>query len=398
MVNHRLRAAAAIGILAGASVLLPVAPVHAAANCQFEETAPPPTETPWALTRLEPRTVWPLTRGEGVIVAVIDSGVAAHHVALTENVIRGTDFGFDDAGGQCDRAGHGTLVAGIIAGDDNPEVPFYGVAPAAKILPVRVLEEEGTSNDPELPLRIARAITWAADQPGVRVINLSLETVPIDELKAAVDYAVKVKDIVVVAAAGNKAEGERTLPAFPAAYDDVIAVAGIKPDGGHVDSSVSGDYIDLAAPGLEITGPAPSAEGYQFQAEGGTSYAAPYVAGTAALVRAHEPALNAAQVGERLRKTADHPPGGKDNQIGYGVVNPYRAVSTLLGNREALPPGGLAAPAPPAADPLATVRLVAVWAAALVVLLVAILFGSRPVLHHGRQHGWRPRRTAGNDG
>ena len=394
--NRRWVHTFAAGLLLAVGVLLPAAPASAAPDCEVSGTIPAPTEAPWELTRLEPSRVWPLTRGAGVTVAVIDSGVAGQHIALKDNLVPGRDFGLPDEQGQCDNVGHGTLVAGIIAGRQDSQIQFSGVAPAARILPIRVLDNDEQNNDPALPGRIAQAIRWAADQPNVKVINLSLKTIPSTELASAVRYAITTKDIVVVAAAGNlNAEG-RTLAAFPAAYDGVIAVAGIKPDGSHVETSISDKYVDLAAPGLENTGPAPSRNRYQYKADGGTSFAAPYVSGVAALVRSYRPELTVAEVTDRLEKTADHPAGGRDIQVGYGVVNPYEAVTTLLGTRPDTRAKVMPMPVAPV-DPLATVKKAAAWSAAGGVLLVVLLFMMKPVLRRGREHGWRPRRAAHQD-
>ncbi|MEK8108396.1 S8 family serine peptidase [Micromonospora sp. M12] len=109
---------------------------------------------PWALRRLEPTSAWPLSRGAGVTVAVIDSGVSATHPLLKGQVLEGRDFNYLAAKqGQCDEAGHGTLIAGIIAGREGTGVPFSGIAPAARILPIRVLPQLGDVSDPGFPCR-----------------------------------------------------------------------------------------------------------------------------------------------------------------------------------------------------------------------------------------------------
>ncbi|MET8039418.1 type VII secretion-associated serine protease mycosin [Micromonospora sp. NPDC005215] len=389
---------AARGVLSGALVALlgtvVVAPTPARA-------APPAcgpaseeglTAMPWALRRLEPSAAWPLSRGAGVTVAVIDSGVSAVHPLLAGQVLEGRDFNDLAANqGQCDLVGHGTMIAGIIAGREGTGVPFSGIAPAARILPIRVLPNLKDTRDTQLPVQIAAAIDWAVEQ-GADVINLSLTTIPGPELTAAVDRALA-KRVVLVAAAGNRAEDQQDRPGYPAAYPGVIAVGGVDEQGGHVGSSISGDYVDIAAPGLNIIGPAPQGSGYRAEPTGGTSYAAAYVSGVAALVRSTYPDLTPQQVAERLERTADNPPEGHNGDIGYGVVNPYRAVSSLLGTR-ANPPA-TALPAPVVHDdPLGWQRAVAIWAAAVGGLLTVLLLIARPIVARGRQRGWRPgRRT-----
>ncbi|MET7708782.1 type VII secretion-associated serine protease mycosin [Micromonospora sp. NPDC005413] len=349
-------------------------------------------EMPWALRRLEPSSAWPLSRGAGVTVAVIDSGVSATHPLLKGQVLAGRDFNNLPASqGQCDMAGHGTMIAGIIAGREGTGVPFSGIAPAARILPIRVLPDLKETNDLQLPAQIAAAIDWAVAQ-GADVINLSLTTIPGPELTAAVERALA-KRVVLVAAAGNRKDGQQDRPGYPAAYPGVIAVGGVDEQGGHVGTSISGDYVDIAAPGLNIIGPAPRGPGYRAEPTGGTSFAAAYVTGVAALVRAAYPDLNPQQVAERLERTADNPPDGHNADIGYGVVNPYRAVSSLLGTRANPPAGAIQAPVVHD-DPLSWQRSAAIWAAAIGGLLTVLLLIARPIVARGRQRGWRPgRRT-----
>ncbi|MFC4020857.1 type VII secretion-associated serine protease mycosin [Micromonospora sp. GCM10011542] len=382
---------ATVAVLLGTTVVAAPSPAAAAPTCG-PAGGPAPAETPWPLSRLEPSSAWPLSRGAGVTVAVIDSGVSATHPVLKGQVVEGRDYnGLPARQGRCDLAGHGTIVAGIIAGREGTGVPFSGIAPAARILPVRVLPDTRRTTDEALPGEIARAIRWAVDN-GADVINLSLVTLPRPELAEAVEYALA-KQVVVVAAAGNRQESQQDQPAYPAAYPGVIAVAGVDEQGGHVGSSVSGSYVDIAAPGLNIVGPAPGGSGYLAEPQGGTSFAAAYVSGVAALVRAAHPDLSPQQVADRLNRTADNPPDGHNAEVGHGVVNPYRAVASLLGTRTDPPAGALPAPAAPH-DPLGWQRTAAIWAAVVGALLAALLLAARPIVARGRRRGWRPgRRT-----
>ena len=113
----------------------------------------------------------------------------------------------------------------------------------------------------------------------------------------------------------------------------------------------------------------------------------------AALVRAAHPELTPADVAYRLTRTADNPPDGHNAEVGYGVVNPYRAVTSLLGTRTDPPAGAMPKPVPPA-DPLGWQRTVAVWVATVGVLLAGLLLAARPVLALGRRRGWRPGRRS----
>ncbi|HIW62451.1 MAG TPA: S8 family serine peptidase [Candidatus Stackebrandtia excrementipullorum] len=178
---------------------------------------------------------------------------------------------------------------------------------------------EGSSSK-DLVVPVVNAIHSAIDE-GADVINLSLTAIHTTALENAIERAHK-EGVVVVAAAGNSgATGNRE---YPAAYENVIAVAGIGPDGGHVESSSVRDYVDIAAPGTEIDGPAPSGGGFGRREEGGTSFAAPYVSATAALLKSYDPALTPDEITHRLLITADHPADGWNVVVGHGELNPYR--------------------------------------------------------------------------
>jgi type VII secretion-associated serine protease mycosin len=336
---------------------------------------------------LTPQSVWHLTRGEGVVVAVIDSGVSETHPVLAGKVLDGRDFGLPDNAGRCDQDGHGTLIAGIIAGDNAARPPFTGVAPDARILPGRAFEDSTQRiRGEDFTVRVPEAIRWAVDN-GAKVINLSLDGPRSDALRQAVEYA-RDHDVVMVASAGNVRD-DQFQAGYPALYDEVIAVAAIGPDGRPLGSSGGGSFVDLAAPGADAVGPAPRGDG--FLASTGTSFAAAYVSGVAALVRARYPRMRAPEVVHRLLATADRPPEGHTEQVGYGVVNPYRAVTTVLGSRENPTPAPVAA-APVPADPLASQRTAAVWLALGGALLTGLLLIVPAAVRRGRRRGWRPTR------
>ncbi|MGA8112309.1 MAG: type VII secretion-associated serine protease mycosin, partial [Actinocatenispora sp.] len=349
--------------------------------------------TPWGLERIGPERAWPLSRGRGVKVAVIDSGVSTGPEVLRGAVVGGHDY-LAAGDGTCDQYGHGTLVASIIAGREARSAPYFGVAPEAQILSYRVLLDSrpGSANTPH---NIADAIDRAVDA-GARVINLSLITDPTDEVRAAVRRAVD-RDVVLVAAAGNEggSAAEGSLE-YPAALPGVLAVGGIDERGGHVGSSNTASYLEIAAPGDQMEGPAPAGGGYLRFKEGGTSFAAPYVSGTAALLRAYDPDLSAEQVRDRIIRTADHPPEGWNETVGYGVVNPYRALSAILKDDVPThaPVGGQAMSDPHATvDPMRHTEIVAsVLTAALLLLALLALIASR-VVPRGRLRSWRAGRA-----
>jgi subtilisin family serine protease len=305
-------------------------PVHATsvAACRPPNNAEIVTttlkDTPWPLKRLGPQRVWPLTKGQGVTVAVIDSGVSVEHPALSSRVLSGFDLVDESGNGTCDENGHGTIIGGIIAGTPRDGSPFYGMAPEARILPVRVTSQADQMSGTELAARTAAAIRWVIKQPGVKVINLSLQiSAPDAGLSQAIAEAVDGHDIVVVAAAGNVTQNTQPgAKVWPAADDRVIAVGALDTRDILLPTSLTGSHVSLDAPGWYIEGPMAGGSGMGLAADGGTSYAAAYVSGTAALIRSYRPSLSAAEIGGLLRVTADQP--GQ-------VVNPYRAVQKLAG-------------------------------------------------------------------
>jgi len=362
-------------------------------SATFDDPLP---ATPWTLGRIQPQRAWPLSRGQGIKVAVIDSGVSTSPASLKNAVLTGGHDYLASGNGTCDQYGHGTVIAGIIAGRDGTGAPFYGVAPDAEILPYRVLKDNQTNDSGSVPSDIADAIRRATNA-GATVINLSLTTSATDAMKSAVKYAVD-HDVVLVAAAGNEggttAEGSAS---YPAALPDVLAVGGIDRHGVHVGSSNTANFLDVAAPGKDIEGPAPAGGGF-LRLDAGTSFATPFVAGTAALIRAYDPELSAEQVRKRIIETADHPPEGWNETVGYGVVNPYRALTAIDRDAAAGTSSGQhrqAVDSPQdATDPMGTVKLAAgIATPALLLAALLVLIGSR-VIPRGRARGWRPARAA----
>jgi membrane-anchored mycosin MYCP len=293
-----------------------------AAPCALQQTGSPPTEMtsePWPQQRLNFTDVWKLTRGWGVKVAVVDSGVDASHPQLRGHV---RTYDVTKTGTQ-DCQGHGTRVAGIIVAQDlrQQHVPFVGVAPQATLISVK-MAVSANDNDPRW---VADAIKRAADL-GAKVINVSSQTPNYPFLKAAVEYAQR-KDALIVAAAGNVKDAKQTVQqAYPASYPGVMAVGGVTADGSLGEFSNSQTHVTITAPGKDIISTWPN--GTYFN-ESGTSFAAPYVAGTAALVRSYHPGLTAKQVKDRIERTAD---GGTVKGTGAGLVNSLRAVTAVLGN------------------------------------------------------------------
>jgi type VII secretion-associated serine protease mycosin len=282
--------------------------------------------------------------GAGITVAVIDSGVDAAHPDLTGNVLAGADFVNPGGDARRDNDGHGTAMGGLIAAHGHGNaVGALGIAPKAQILPIRV-----TNLYDSIQGRAAQGITWAV-QHGAKVICVALGGQDDLQLRQSVEQAQAV-DVVLVAAAGNHPLDTKIT--YPAAYPGVIAAAAVDQQGNHADVSVAGPQVTLAAPGVDIVSPRLNGK---YSQNIGTSDATAIIAGVAALVRAKYPNLSAAEVVHRLTATAtDKGPAGRDDQYGYGIVNP---VAALTADVPPLTPG--AAPTSTGLAPVATPPVVA---------------------------------------
>lgn len=387
------------GLSAGPARAAPPIPTRAAPPGPACTTplapAEPVTAVPWAQTRYAPERLEALATGTGVTVAVIDSGVDLRHPQLRGRVLDGVDLLDAGRDGTDDCAGHGTAVASIIAAGPSAGTGFTGLAPNARILPVRVSEQqviEGRESGRTVsPGEFARAIRWAVDHDA-DVLNLSVVLYSdVPAVRAAIRYAVG-RDVVVVAAAGNL-HGNGDPRPYPAAYDGVLGVGAITVDGVRADFSQIGAYVDLVAPGADVLAAAP---GRGHRRNEGTSYAAPFVAATAALLRQYRPELTATQVAERILATTD-PARNTRRDAGYGagVLNPYRAVTeTPSADRTAPVASRSAVPADPglAAERLrrSTARERALWVAGTGATVAALAVLLAMVLPRGTRRGWRP--------
>ncbi|TVT62503.1 type VII secretion-associated serine protease mycosin [Amycolatopsis rhizosphaerae] len=354
------------------------------------------TAVPWAQQQLAPQRVWPLTKGAGVIVGVVDTGVDASTPQLAGKVQRGVDVTTTDRGpADSDCYGHGTFLAGIIAASSVPGTGFAGVAPDATIMPIRCATSAAGSTPGALtPEGMARGIRQAVDS-GAQVINVSASTtLPNAELAAAVRYAAD-HDVVVVASAANSAQQGDPVT-YPASYPTVIAVGAVDANGQRADFSQTGPFLALMAPGVDVVSVGPGGPGH-WQGSG-TSYAAPFVTGAAALVRSYRPSLTAAQVKHRLEVTANHPAATlPDPRLGWGTVNLMAAVTAVLPEESASGPAKVVAP-PPAKLPRAEPRdeLGPVLAAVGVILAGIFAFGLVRITRlsrAGRRRGWRRARV-----
>jgi membrane-anchored mycosin MYCP len=364
---------------------------------------------------------WRYGRGDGQVVAVVDTGIRPG--PRLPNVEAGGDFvGTTDGLTDCD--GHGTLVAGLIAGQPGDDV-FSGVAPGARLISIRSTSARyaprNSAADPATARAaldvqtLARAIVRAADL-GARIINVSAvtclaagKTVEQNELGAALRYAAVEKDVVIVAAAGNNRAGLNAGAACPSnplsdpgRPDDprnwagvtsvsipswwqpyVLSVGSLTADGRPSAFTMAGPWVGIAAPGENVASVSnadggglanalPNDQGDLFGVNG-TSYAAAYVSGVAALVRSRFPDLTSAQVVRRLTESAHGAARSPSNLVGAGIVDPVAALTWDISDTDSLAPETrqVAAPAAPA-EKDSTPRTIALAGTGALLVLAAL--------------------------
>lgn len=426
------------------------------AACITSGVTVPLTVAPKAQTMLDIADAQKISTGQGVTVAVIDTGVNKHPL-FGNRLENGGDYIQTGGDGEQDCDGHGTIVAGIIAADTRgTPYNFIGVAPDAKILAIRQTDSnfvDANNNTAGNLKTLGEAIMYAASRPDVKVITMSVDNCnPLAlaaesensadgrALQAAINYAVNVADKVVIAAAGNIPNGATADKAsqgqsggnsqqsggpcasvpqndnpdpnavkqveIPPAYaKNVISVASVNPTTGNPSTFTEwGPWVTVAAPGEGIISVDPAkgatmltdqtVQGGQIVPLQGTSFAAPYVAGLAALIRAKFPQLTARQVMYRIETTAQHPsgPDGRNNQVGYGLINPVAALTALIPGQNGVPAAqttSIKAQVPNSgADDALPMRVALIGIGGAVLVLLAVYFVTRT-----RRHG-RPQRSS----
>ena len=294
----------------------------------------------WGMTKIQAPAAWDLAKGNGVVVAVVDTGVDHTHPDLTTNIwsnageipgngidddgngyvddVRGWNF-VSNTNAPFDGHSHGTHVSGTISAVGNNGIGVIGVAPSAKIMAVKGLGDDGSGYDSDL----AQGIIYAADN-GADVINMSWGgTGDSPVIEDAIEYAHSL-GVVLVAAAGNSAIDASQF--LPAKYAAVITVSAFNSADVIAPFSNFGTKIDVAAPGVSILSTVPG--GY-YSSYNGTSMASPHVAGLAALLLSQHPAYTNEQVRQAIRRTADDVAApGVDTQAGYGRINAFKALQT----------------------------------------------------------------------
>ena len=299
----------------------------------------PLTGNQYSLDRMRVRDAWTLSKGGSGLIAVLDTGVQGNHPDLAGRVIAGYDFVNNDSNAVDDN-GHGTWVAGVIAGNTNDGYGIAGISWTDRILPVKIMNDEGLGNTTAL----LNGIVYAADR-GATVINMSVGGFPYSQgVQDAVNYAWN-KGAVLVGAAGNNNLEERF---YPASMANVVSVSATQLDDEFSHWSSYGPAVDVSAPGSSIQTAnctvctRNSHSIYSHIYVTGTSFATPNVAGVVALIRARYPSWTPAQVVDRLYATVDDLGfAGWDNRYGRGRVNAYRALG-----------GSVQAAARPAGDAL----------------------------------------------
>ncbi|MFD0317611.1 type VII secretion-associated serine protease mycosin [Streptomyces flavalbus] len=325
--------------LATAATLLTASPAGAeddfSNQCEYPNASYP--GRPWALQRVLLDELWSESQGKGVRVAVIDTGVDVKNPQLKDavDVKSGRNYlprGLKDENGDpiergkengtTDTVGHGTKVAGIIAARPARNTGFVGLAPKATIIPIQQNDAEGHGTTETL----AKSIRYAIDA-GADVINISQDTSdavePDPDLEAAVDEALA-EQIVVVASAGNDGLGGNVKKTYPASYEGVLAVAASDRNNERASFSQSGDFVDVAAPGVDMISTVPRGG---HCSDNGTSFSAPYVAGVAALLKAKHPEWTQRQIVAQIEQTAERTVATHDRLVGWGVVDPVRALT-----------------------------------------------------------------------
>ncbi|WP_329167645.1 S8 family serine peptidase [Streptomyces sp. NBC_01387] len=336
--------------------------------------------TPWPQRLIAPSRAWPSSRGAGVTVAVVDTGVD-EAPALAGRVKAGPDVVSGGTAGK-DCIGHGTFVAGVVAAGQKSGVGFAGVAPDARILAIGVTGKDGSATADKVAAGIRAAVSG-----GARVVD-----VPIAlnrgsaSLTSAVQEAVRKNVLVVAPAYGiTDSSGSPAPAAYPAALPGVLAVAGLAPGGGPDQKAAPATAPDIAAPGTSLMSIGPGGTGH-FSGSG-ADLATGFVAGTAALVDGYRPGLTVQQLTDRLTSTA-YPSPGLRALTGAGTVDPAGAVTAVL-------PSSAPRPAKPAPAPqLAASTGDSAHAGAVAVAggaagIVALTAFFAVVLPRARRRGWR---------
>jgi subtilisin family serine protease len=293
----------------------------------------------WSLGDYGVPALWQQSRGEGVKVAILDTGCQVDHPDLTGAIAAALDF-TDSPWGVGDRQGHGTWCAGLVAARQNAR-GLTGIAPACQLLVGKVLGDDGSGLD----AWIVAGIEWAAAN-GANLISLSLGSPDPSPTIARACMAAEMAGILVICAAGNDGHkaGGRTTVNFPARYPSTLAVSAVDKAGVLAPFSSAGPEVDVAAPGVDMLSTFPTS---RYARLSGTSMACPFVAGVAALAIAKHrrdggatPLVSIEQLREHLLRGArDAGSIGRDDEYGAGIIRPGSVLGAEPGPAPVLGPG-----------------------------------------------------------
>lgn len=282
----------------------------------------------WGVRAFDLPKAWSKSKGEGVRVAVLDTGVDLDHPDLKGNLLPGMNM-IDPGRPPHDDNQHGTHVAGIIAAENN-DIGMVGVAPEAKVVPVKVLDRRGNGS----LVNVAKGIRWAVDEGGADLICMSLGSPnPVQEVRKAIQHA-QSKGVVCFVAGGNAGRTKKLF--YPAEYPETVAIGSIDENFGRSGFSNTGDSLDFMAPGGRIFSTVPD---NWYAILSGTSMAAPFATGVAALFLSY------------MRKRGVNPPATADEYIeqfrhhtlpvsnadlrdqrfyqGFGIIDPRKLFESL---------------------------------------------------------------------
>jgi subtilisin family serine protease len=328
-----LAAVGLVGLAALATIPAPPAAAAPADSIQAREQ--------WVLSMLNAQAAWSVTRGAGVTVAVIDSGVNPHVSDLSGSVITGPNYtGVTTRPASKDWGVHGTWMASLIAGHghDGGLSGVTGTAPAARILAIRVIPDRADphygkyerEDETRIQQSLANGIKYAVTH-GAKVISMSIGySAPSNTVRAELQDAYD-HGVVVIASAGNSGgpgsnkHGDPAPESFPADYPGVISVSAVTASGAVARFSSDNLSVKVAAPGVKV--PAQGRDG-QYWLVSGTSPACALVAGVAALIKSKYPRLAPDLVASALTSTTtDRPAHGYDSQVGFGIVDAAAALN-----------------------------------------------------------------------
>lgn len=340
--------------------------------------------TAWPRDMLAIDAVTRFTRGGGVLVAVLSTGVRADNPQLAGRVLAGADAVAGRGTANTDCTGTGTRVAGVIAAEPADRSPVVGLAYRATVLPIRVLPDDSSGQGVATPGAIGRGIELAL-RNGAQVIVVANPAYQDGQRLRAAVAAATARDVPVIAAAGDLGSAQDDNPTpYPAAYPDVIGVGAVGQDGQIYPKSQHGDYVDLVAPGVAV----PTLQGRGLAEADGTALAAGYVGAAAALIRNRSGKMPVADLTRLL--TASASPAVAGDAFGAGVVNPYAAVTGKITAKQARALPAVSAPAAERTGAEQRRRTAAYTGAIIAAIAVAAVLMVTAAIRRSRRQHWRP--------